>query len=131
MSTANPTIHVSKILVVGVPVTDQDRALDFYTGTLGFTTRMDVPIGNGARWLVVSPSQGTDLALVASGGNLPAGVHTGVRLVVGDVEADHVALAAAGVDVDEILRWPGVPLMFDFRDPDGNTLELVEEAPAR
>jgi lactoylglutathione lyase len=32
------------------------------------------------------------------------------------------------VDVGEVLRWPGVPPMFMFRDPDGNRLEIVERA---
>jgi len=35
-------------------------------------------------------------------------------------------LVARGVDVDELLRWEGVPPMFAFRDPDGNGLEIVE-----
>jgi len=35
-------------------------------------------------------------------------------------------MTAAGVDVDELLRWPGVPPMFDFRDPDGNTFYVSQ-----
>jgi lactoylglutathione lyase len=50
-----------------------------------------------------------------------------VRFTSGDVEADHAALQSGGVDVDEVLRWEGVPPMFAFRDPDGNGLELVEQ----
>ena len=57
------------------------------------------------------------------------GVDTGVRFTTEDADADHAALAAAGVDVDaEVLHFPGVPPMFSFRDPDGNTLYLVERA---
>jgi hypothetical protein len=37
-------------------------------------------------------------------------------------------LLARGVDAGEVLRWPGVPPMFAFRDQDGNGLELVQEA---
>jgi hypothetical protein len=33
---------------------------------------------------------------------------------------------ARGVDVDELLRWDGVPPMFAVHDPDGNGLEIVE-----
>ncbi len=55
------------------------------------------------------------------------GVDTGIRFETGDAEADHEALKAAGADVDaEILRVPGVPPMFTFRDPDGNRLYIVE-----
>lgn len=35
---------------------------------------------------------------------------------------------AAGADVDEVLRWPGIPAMFAFRDQDGNRMEVVEQA---
>jgi hypothetical protein len=46
------------------------------------------------------------------------------------VIVDHKELRAAGVDVDEIVRFPGVPPMFSLRDPDGNTLSVVDqEAP--
>jgi lactoylglutathione lyase len=39
----------------------------------------------------------------------------------------HAHLVATGADVDpEVLRYPGVPPMFSFRDPDGNTLYVVE-----
>ena len=44
-----------------------------------------------------------------------------------DAEADHEALKAAGADVDaDVLRYPGVPPMFTLRDPDGNTLYIVQ-----
>jgi lactoylglutathione lyase len=78
---------------------------------------------------VVAPPVGTaTVALVASTEAVPAGIETGIRLVSTDVAADHADLRAAGFDVDDILRWEGVPPMFSFRDPDGNGLELVGEA---
>jgi len=51
-------------------------------------------------------------------------------LISRDVDADHGALRANGVDADEILRWEGVPPMFAFRDQDGNGLEVVEDGRA-
>jgi lactoylglutathione lyase len=131
MSTSKPTMHVCEVQTVGVPVTDQDRALSFYVDTLGFDKRMDVPIGEGKRWIMVGTPQGTaTIALVASREGVPAGVETGIRLVSHDVDNDHAALRAAGVDADEILRWEGVPPMFAFRDQDGNGLEIIGEARA-
>jgi hypothetical protein len=54
-------------------------------------------------------------------------VDTGIRLATADAAADHAHLRGAGVDVDpELLRYPGVPPMFTFRDADGNTLVVVE-----
>jgi lactoylglutathione lyase len=52
----------------------------------------------------------------------------GIRFTTEDAEAAHAALLAADVDVDEILRWPGVPAMFAFRDPDGNAFSITETA---
>jgi lactoylglutathione lyase len=126
---STPTIQVQEIHTVGIPVTDQDRALAFYTAMLGFGKRLDVPIGPGRRWIVVGAPQGTaTIALVAASPHVPAGVETGIRLTSRHVDTDHAALRAAGVDADDVLRWPGVPPMFAFRDPDGNGLEIIEAA---
>ncbi|MDX1408822.1 MAG: hypothetical protein R3330_11830, partial [Saprospiraceae bacterium] len=47
-----------KIRVVSVPVSDQEAALQFYTGKLGFVKKLDIPLGEGNRWLtVVSPDE--------------------------------------------------------------------------
>jgi catechol 2,3-dioxygenase-like lactoylglutathione lyase family enzyme len=129
MSASEPTIQVREVRTIGVPVTDQDRALSFYTGTLGFGKRLDVPIGAGKRWIVVGAPHGTaTIALVAASAGAPAGVETGIRLISHDVDTDHAALRAAGVEAGEILRWEGVPPMFAFRDQDGNGLEIIGDA---
>jgi catechol 2,3-dioxygenase-like lactoylglutathione lyase family enzyme len=48
--------------------------------------------------------------------------------VTTDADAFHAHLQAAGVDVGEVLRWPGVPPMFAFRDQDGNGMEIVQQS---
>ena len=122
-------IRISDVRTVGVPVADQDRALEFYVGKLGFEKRLDVPMGGDARWIeVAAPGATTTIALVASHEGVPAGVETGVRFTTADADGDHAALRAQGVDADDVLRWPGVPAMFAFRDVDGNGLVIVEEA---
>jgi catechol 2,3-dioxygenase-like lactoylglutathione lyase family enzyme len=122
--------QITGVHTVVVPVTDQDRALEFYTGMLGFAKRLDVSYGDGARWIEVAPPGGeTTIALVRSGAGVPAGVETGIRLTATDADAFHAALLASGVDADpEVLRWPGVPPMFGFRDQDANRLVIVEQA---
>jgi len=50
------------------------------------------------------------------------------RFTTDDAETAHTALQTAGVDTDDILRWPGVPAMFAFRDPDGNAFSITETA---
>jgi predicted enzyme related to lactoylglutathione lyase len=118
--------NITKVGTVGVPVTDQDRALEFYLGALGFEKRLDAPYGDGLRWIEVAPRGAvTTIALVRAGEGAPAGVDTQVRFATEDAVADHADLRARGVDVDpDVMRFP-VP-MFSFRDPDGNRLLIVE-----
>jgi lactoylglutathione lyase len=118
--------HITGLHTVGIPVTNQDRALAFYEN-LGFETRLDVPMGEGARWIEVAPyGASVSLALEQAHPERPAGMETGVRLTTGDADAANAAMRAGGVDADDVLRWPGVPPMFAFRDQDGNGLEIVE-----
>ncbi|HXD54676.1 MAG TPA: VOC family protein [Solirubrobacteraceae bacterium] len=115
---------------VMVPVSDQDAAIAFYTGKLGFSLAADVPFGDGERWVEVTPAGGgASLALVPPRGEYQTGRMTGIALDTPDGRATQAELAAAGVDVDaETLGGDGtVPLMFFIRDPDRNTLMVVEQ----
>jgi len=121
--------HITQVGTVGIPVADQDRAIEFYTAKLGFETTIDAPYGEGERWVEVAPpGAATTIALVRARADYPAGIDTGLRFTTGDAAADHSALQAASVDVDaEVIPYP-VP-MFVFRDPDGNRLIIVERPP--
>ncbi len=120
---------ITSIRTIGIPVTDQDRAVDFYVGTLGFSKRIDVPTPQlGGRWIELGVGDApTSVAIIPAREGLPAGVPTGIRFHTTDAAALHARLTAAGVAVGELLAWPGVPPMFEIRDPDGNTLNLTEE----
>jgi catechol 2,3-dioxygenase-like lactoylglutathione lyase family enzyme len=124
------TSRISKIGTVVVTVTDQDRAIDFYVDKLGFEKRADIPFGNGYRWVEVAPAGAdTTIAIVPPPPGNPTGdMQTGIGLHTDDVEAVHADLKAAGVDVDEEISRMGepVPPMFWLRDPDNNTLMVVE-----
>jgi catechol 2,3-dioxygenase-like lactoylglutathione lyase family enzyme len=120
---------ITQVGRVMVPVADQDAAIEFYTGVLGFELTSDVPFGEGERWVEVSPPGGaTALALVPSRGDYVAGRVTGVALDTADARAVHDELTTKGVDVDaETMGGDGaVPLLFFFRDHDKNTLMVVE-----
>ena len=121
------TTSITQVRTIAVPTTDQERSLAFYTDVLGFEKTLDAPFGPGQRWIEVTPPGGGTTIALPPQGDAPAGIDTGIRLETGDAQADHEALTAAGANVDaDVLRYPGVPPMFTFRDPDGNTLYIVQ-----
>ena len=124
------TTRIAKVGTVIVPVADQDRAIDFYVGTLGFETRADVPFGNGYRWVEVAPpGADTTIAICPPPEGQPAGgKHTGIGLQTDDIDALHAELKARGVDVDDEVSRMGdpVPPLFWLRDPEGNVLMVVD-----
>ena len=123
---SGPRTHFTGVRTISIPVEDQDAALRFYTGTLGFTVVRDGPLPNGGRWIELAP--GRDQPVVTLEPATPGVTRgaIGIRFSTDDAEAAHAALTAAGVDTDEVLHWPGVPAMFAFRDPDGNAFSLTE-----
>ena len=133
MSKLETKLNIHTVGRVCVTVADTDRAIDFYVDTLGFTKVVDVPMGPGMRWVEVAlPGKETTIALAPPPeGQEAGGGQTGICLDTSDVDADHAALKAAGVDVDgEVSRWGDpVPPMFWLRDPDGNSLIVVQPLP--
>jgi len=123
-------LHITEIGRVALPAVDQDAALEFYTGTLGFEVRSDDTFADGKmRWIEVAPAGGsTAIALAPPMEGGPTSVDSGIVISTSDIDADHAALKAAGVDVDgEVARWGHpVPPMFRLRDPAGNSLTIVE-----
>ena len=130
--TDQTTARIDAVRTVGIPVSDQDRALDFYVETLGFEKLVDAPVEQlGGRWIELrAPRSAVTVALTPARAEAPAGVDTGIRFTTVDAEALHSRLSGLGVDVDDLLRWEGVPPMFDFRDPDGNVLYVSESQPS-
>lgn len=125
MSENAGTTRITRIGTVILPVNDQNEALEFYVGTLGFETRLDGSFGDGQRWIEVAPpGAATTIALVARGSS--AGIE--VSFATDDAGSVHAALQAADVEADaELIRMgDGVPPMFTFRDPDGNPFRVVE-----
>jgi catechol 2,3-dioxygenase-like lactoylglutathione lyase family enzyme len=122
--------HISQVGTVIVPVTDQERALEFYLDKLGFEKRLDVPMGEGVpSWIEVAPpGAATTIALFPPREGDPVAIETHIGLATTDVDADHADLRARGVDADEEVSRMGdpVPPMFFIRDPDGNRLMVVQ-----
>ena len=132
-------MHVTQVATVMVPVTDQDQALAFFVDALGFEKRADFEYADGERWVEVAPpGAASQVTLVQARDGRAAGIETGLSFNSTDVEADHAALRARGVDVDAAILgeddppvpWAGgvlagIPPMFLVRDPDGNSFLIV------
>jgi predicted enzyme related to lactoylglutathione lyase len=124
-------IRANKIANVVIPVADQDRAVDFYVDKLGFDKRVDMPFGGKYRWIEVGlGDEATTIALAPppEGGEPAGNRQTGISLHTDDIDGYHAQLQQAGVDVDNDIMRMGdpVPPMFWLRDPEGNTLLVVQ-----
>lgn len=128
MAETDTATGITKVGTVMVPVSDQDRAIEFFVEKLGFELRGDIAYGEGNRWVEVAPPGGTTpIALVPPGEGETVGIMTRIGFDTDDVDADHATLRARGVDVDDVLReGDPVPPMFFLRDPDGNHFMLAE-----
>lgn len=120
--------HITGIRTVSVQVDDQDAALAFYVDILGFTKLRDNPTPGGGRWIELAPGDQSVIVTLEPAAPEVSRGPIGIRFSTNNAEAAHAALREAGVDTDEILRWPGVPPMFAFRDPDGNAFSITELA---
>jgi catechol 2,3-dioxygenase-like lactoylglutathione lyase family enzyme len=124
---------ISQLGRVIVPVSDQDKAIAFYTDKLGFSLTADVPFGEGERWVEVTPpGGGAAIALSRARDHFPAGRETGIALTTSDARAAHAELNQKGVTVDEELMGGDgtVPLLFGIKDGDNNGLMVVEQPDA-
>ena len=117
---------IKGIKFVSVPVTDQARAVAFYTGKLGFRIMTDQPFNDKQRWIELAlPGSETRLVpWIGDGqGNQP-GAFTGISLWTDDVEGTYSDLAASGVEFlspPQKQQWGTFAIL---KDPDGNQFVL-------
>ena len=91
-----PPTTITDVRTVGVTVTDQDEALDFYVDTLGFEKRLDAPISPTMRWVEVAPpARPRSIALDQRRTATAVRTDTGIRFTVPDAEAEHAAMRGA------------------------------------
>nr|MDQ3643315.1 glyoxalase superfamily protein [Actinomycetota bacterium] len=110
-----------KIELIFVPVTDVDRAIDFYVEKVGFTLDMQARVDENTRFVQVTPP--TSACSIAFGEgitDMTPGTQNSIQVVVPDAEAARQELLERGVDAPpvETLPWGSFT---GFTDPDGNT----------
>lgn len=111
------------IEVISVPVSDPDRAKQFYVDALGFDLVMDNAFGSGLRWVMLRPPTGeTAITLTTWFDTMPPGSMRGAVLGVPDIEAAVAELRSAGVlDDDEEIEEAPWGRFVTVEDPDGNS----------
>lgn len=119
-----------KLELVAVPVTDVDRAKDFYTNKVGFNADHDHTVSDDIRFVQLTPP-GSACSIAFGKGITEAapGSVEGLQLVVSDIDAAHRDLSSRGVEVSPVEDFPWGRFVF-FADPDGNKW-AVQELPTR
>ncbi|HEY1530142.1 MAG TPA: VOC family protein [Galbitalea sp.] len=116
---------ITHVQLLSVPVSDQDRARDFYVDVLGFELAMDTQLGPDMRWVLVKPPGGeTAVTLVTWFPTMPAGSLRGTVLETDDLEGDVERLAGLGVDLRDGIEDASWGRFVQFSDPDGNGIVL-------
>ena len=127
-----------KIKLTSVPIDDYDKALKFYTEVLGFVTKRDIPLGEGARWItVVSPDEpdGTEL-LLEPNASYPAMkalkeslVRDGIPFTafeVGDIQKEYERMKKLGVEFSMEPTSMGMTTAAVFDDTCGNLIQIYQ-----
>lgn len=118
-----------KLELMQVPVSDVDRARDFYVERAGFTLDHDHRVSDELRFVQLTPQgSGCSIAMGPPTEMAPGSLQ-GLQLVVSDIEAAHAELSSRGVEVSEIQDLPWGSFVF-FSDPDGNGW-AVQQSPGR
>ncbi len=129
-----------KVTLISIPVRDQAKALDFYTGKLGFLKKKDIPLGEGNRWLTLVSKEwqdGPELLLEPAPNHFePSRVYQDALLEAGipwtqfdvsDVDAEYDRLTDLGVEFSVKPTEMGTVKVAVFNDTCGNHIQLVEE----
>ena len=118
-----------KIELIFVPVTDVDRAIEFYVEKVGFNLDMQARVDENIRFVQVTPpSSACSISFGEGITEMTPGTQNSIQAVVPDAEAARKELVQRGVDATPVqkLAWGSFT---SFTDPDGNTWTLQELPP--
>jgi catechol 2,3-dioxygenase-like lactoylglutathione lyase family enzyme len=109
-----------KLELIAVPVSDVDRAKDFYVGQVGFHADHDHRVSDELRFVQLTPpGSGCSISIGEGITEMEPGSLEGLQLVVDDADAAREELAGRGVEVSDVQDFPWGRFVF-FKDPDGN-----------
>ena len=109
-----------KLELIGVPVSDVDRAKAFYVDQAGFVLDHDHTVNDDVRFVQMTPPGSACSIAIGKGlTQLPPGALDNLQVVVSDVNQARAELAGRGVEVSEVDVQPWGSFVF-FSDPDGN-----------
>lgn len=126
-----------RLALVSVVVRDYDEALVWYNRVLGFRKLEDTPLGNGKRWVVVTPGDASGASLLLARAATPEqesriGNQTGGRVFLflhtDEFDAIHERLVTHGVRFDGAVRTESYGRVVVFFDLYGNKWDLVERS---
>jgi catechol 2,3-dioxygenase-like lactoylglutathione lyase family enzyme len=115
-----------KLELVGVPVSDVDRAKAFYVDQAGFNPDHDHSVSDDLRFVQLTPPGSACSIAIGTGvvDGEPGSVK-GLQVVVADIEEAKADLSGRGVEVGEVQDFPWGRFLF-FSDPDGNRWAVQE-----
>jgi catechol 2,3-dioxygenase-like lactoylglutathione lyase family enzyme len=109
-----------RLELIQVPVSDIDRAKEFYVEKVGFIADHDHQVSDELRFVQVTPpGSACSIALTSGAHQMAPGSLDGLQMVVDDAEASRSELAERGVEVSDVQVFPWGSFVF-FKDPDGN-----------
>jgi predicted enzyme related to lactoylglutathione lyase len=115
-----------KLELIGLPVTDVDRAKAFYSEQVGFTVDHDHVISDDIRFVQITPpGSACSIAFGKGVSQMEPGSLQGLQVVVTDVEQARAHLVENGVEASEVQDFPWGRFVF-FSDPDGNGWALQQ-----
>jgi catechol 2,3-dioxygenase-like lactoylglutathione lyase family enzyme len=119
-----------RLELVGVPVSDVDRAIEFYTQKAGFSLDIDAKVGGGVRFVQLTPPGSPASIAIGTGlTEMTPGSVQGLQLVVSDIDAARSELSGRGVDVSDVEVFDWGSFLY-FQDPDGNRWAVQQLPPS-
>lgn len=117
-----------KLELVPVPVTDVDRAIDFYK-KVGFNLDHDQRVNESLRFVQLTPP-GSACSICLGEGitEMTPGSQKGLQMVIKNAQEAHDTLKERGIEVTDVDEQPWGKFVF-FSDPDGNEWSLQELPP--